>query len=220
MAWRLTDRPTLSTESIEGGRSPATVTAPRYSRPCERCGGTPHSPATPDARRAAPVGRCARVRPRPRRRHPHRDARRARQFAERLEPSQDIFVTKHRIGSALDCEEHHLAPDEFEWKPATAKGQVAHRAIQLMLSWRGEPSPTELVDEAMARLVDEDRGIGIWMAALGPADEADLRGDVGRAGHEVRRRASRRSIAARTRSPRPPRSGRSTVRSSCGRGST
>ncbi len=97
-------------------------------------------------------------------------------FAQRLEPGQDIFVTKHRIASALDCEEHHLAPDEFEWKPATAKGQVAHRAIQLMLSWRGEPSPTDLVDEAMARLADEDRGIGIWMAALGPADEADLRG--------------------------------------------
>jgi CRISPR/Cas system-associated exonuclease Cas4 (RecB family) len=98
------------------------------------------------------------------------------EFSERLEPGQDIFVTKHRIGSALDCEEHHLAPDEFEWKPATAKGQVAHRAIQLMLSWRGEPSPTDLVDEAMARLVDEDRGIGIWMASLGPADEADVRG--------------------------------------------
>ena len=97
-------------------------------------------------------------------------------FSDRLEPGQDIFVTKHRIGSALGCEEHHLAPDEFEWKPATAKGQVAHRAIQLMLSWRGEPSPTDLVDEAMARLVDEDRGIGIWMASLGPADEADLRG--------------------------------------------
>src|SRR4029077_4455665 len=101
------------------------------------------------------------------------------EFAERLEPSQDVFVTKHRIGSALDCEEHHLAPaefagepapatGEFEWKPATAKGQGAHRAIQLMLSWRGEPSPTELVDEAMARLVDEDRGIGIWVASLGP----------------------------------------------------
>jgi CRISPR/Cas system-associated exonuclease Cas4 (RecB family) len=97
-------------------------------------------------------------------------------FGQRLEPGFDLFITKHRIGSALDCEEHHLAPDEFEWKPATAKGQVAHRAIQLMLSWRGEPSPTDLVDEAMARLVDEDRGIGIWMAALGPADEADLRG--------------------------------------------
>jgi CRISPR/Cas system-associated exonuclease Cas4 (RecB family) len=98
------------------------------------------------------------------------------EFASRLEPGQEVFVTKHRIGSALDCEEHHLAPDEFEWKPATAKGQVAHRAVQLMLSWRGDPSPTDLVDEAMARLVDEDRGIGMWMASLGPADEADLRG--------------------------------------------
>ena len=69
-----------------------------------------------------------------------------------------------------------MAPDEFEWTPATAKGQVAHRAIQLMLSWRGEPSPTDLVDEAMARLVDEERGIGAWMAGLSPGDEADLRG--------------------------------------------
>jgi CRISPR/Cas system-associated exonuclease Cas4 (RecB family) len=53
---------------------------------------------------------------------------------------------------------------------------LAHRAIQLILSWRGEPNPTDLVDEAMARLADEERGIGQWIAALSPADEADLRG--------------------------------------------
>jgi CRISPR/Cas system-associated exonuclease Cas4 (RecB family) len=97
-------------------------------------------------------------------------------FAERLQPNQEVYVSKHRIASVLGCEEQHLVPDEFEWKPATAKGQVAHRAIQLMLSWRGEPSPTDLVEEAMARLVDEERGIGAWMADLSPADEADLRG--------------------------------------------
>jgi CRISPR/Cas system-associated exonuclease Cas4 (RecB family) len=98
------------------------------------------------------------------------------EFAERLQPNQEVFVSKHKIATVLDCEEQHMAPDEFEWTPATAKGQVAHRAIQLMLSWRGEPSPTDLVDEAMARLVDEERGIGAWMAGLGPGDEADLRG--------------------------------------------
>jgi hypothetical protein len=97
-------------------------------------------------------------------------------FAERLPPDADLFITKHRLGSALDCEEHHLAPDDFEWTPARAKGQVAHRAIQLLLSWKGEPTPTDLVEEAMARLVDEDRSIGAWMAGLGPADEADVRG--------------------------------------------
>lgn len=97
-------------------------------------------------------------------------------FADRLDDGQELFVTKHRIASVLDCEAHFLAPDEFEWTPATAKGQVAHRAIQLLLGWRGEPSPTELVDEAMARLADEDRGIGMWIASLGSGDEADVRG--------------------------------------------
>jgi CRISPR/Cas system-associated exonuclease Cas4 (RecB family) len=98
------------------------------------------------------------------------------EFAERLQPTQELFVSKHKIAGVLGCEEQHVVPDEFEWKPATAKGQVAHRAIQLLLSWKGEPSPTDLVDEAMARLVDEERGIGAWMAGLSPADEADLRG--------------------------------------------
>jgi CRISPR/Cas system-associated exonuclease Cas4 (RecB family) len=98
------------------------------------------------------------------------------EFAERLQPNQEVFVSKHKIATALDCEEFHVLPDDFTWKPATAKGQVAHRAIQLLLSWRGEANPTDLVDEAMVRLADEERGIGTWIAALSPADEADLRG--------------------------------------------
>ena len=98
------------------------------------------------------------------------------EFAERLLPNQDVFISKHKIATVLDCEEFHLLPDDFEWKPATAKGQVAHRAIQLLLSWRGEPNPADLVDEAMARLAQEERGIGAWIAGLSPADEADLRG--------------------------------------------
>jgi CRISPR/Cas system-associated exonuclease Cas4 (RecB family) len=98
------------------------------------------------------------------------------EFTERLQPNQQVFVNKHSIATVLDCEEFHVLPDSFEWKPATAKGQVAHRAIQLTLSWRGEPNPTDLVDEAMARLADEERGIGAWIAGLSPADEADLRG--------------------------------------------
>ena len=97
-------------------------------------------------------------------------------FAERLDDGQELFVTKHRVASVLDCEAHFLAPDEFEWTPASAKGQIAHRAIQLLLGWRGEPSPTELVDEAMARLADEDRGIGMWINTLSKGDEADARG--------------------------------------------
>ncbi|MDX2380450.1 MAG: PD-(D/E)XK nuclease family protein [Acidimicrobiia bacterium] len=101
-------------------------------------------------------------------------------FTERL-GSADLFITKHKLASVLDCEVHHLAPDDFSWRPATARGQVSHRAIQLLLTWRGEPTPTELVDEAMARLAGDDNdysGIGSWIAALEPGDEADLRGQA------------------------------------------
>jgi CRISPR/Cas system-associated exonuclease Cas4 (RecB family) len=97
-------------------------------------------------------------------------------FAERLGPGEEIFVSKHRIATVLDCEEFHVLPDDFSWSPASARGQVAHRAIQLRVWWKGETDPIDLVDEAMARLADEERGIGPWIAGLGPADVADLRG--------------------------------------------
>ncbi|HSB85871.1 MAG TPA: PD-(D/E)XK nuclease family protein [Ilumatobacteraceae bacterium] len=99
------------------------------------------------------------------------------QFSERLD-GRTINVNKHTLSSVHDCEVHFLAPDDFEWTPARARGQVAHKAIQLMLNWRGEPSPRELVDEALARLVDEDRDLGRWVAGLSPGDEADLRGQA------------------------------------------
>jgi CRISPR/Cas system-associated exonuclease Cas4 (RecB family) len=98
-------------------------------------------------------------------------------FTERL-GGNTLFVTKHTLSSVHECEDHFMAPDEFSWSPARARGQVAHRAIQLGLSWRGEPAPVELVDEAMARLADDERDFGRWVAALGPADHADLRGQA------------------------------------------
>jgi CRISPR/Cas system-associated exonuclease Cas4 (RecB family) len=97
------------------------------------------------------------------------------QFADRLDGAE-LVVSKHRLASVLDCETHHLARSDFEWTAANAKGTVAHRAIQLLLSWRGEPTPIDLVDEAMARLIEEERGIGSWIGGLGDADVADLRG--------------------------------------------
>ena len=44
------------------------------------------------------------------------------------------------------------------------------------MNWRGEPVPGELVDEAIARLINEERGLTPWLEGLGEADLADLRG--------------------------------------------
>jgi hypothetical protein len=89
---------------------------------------------------------------------------------------ETIFMSKHRISSVLGCEVQHLLDDDFTWSPPIAGGQVAHRAVQLMVNWRGDPVPADVVDEAIARLAGEDIGLGEWIAGLGEADLADLRG--------------------------------------------
>jgi hypothetical protein len=96
-------------------------------------------------------------------------------FHERL-ADETVFMSKHRLSSVLGCEVQHLLDDDFVWSPAVAGGQVAHRAIQLLINWRGDPVPADVVDEAIVRLADDDTSLGDWLAGLSEADAADLRG--------------------------------------------
>ena len=66
------------------------------------------------------------------------------------------------------CGGRPLAPDAYGWRPATAAGFVAHKAIELAINWRGEPAPAEVVDEAMARLAHQADGRGAFVAGLSP----------------------------------------------------
>jgi len=98
------------------------------------------------------------------------------EFGERL-GSRALFVNKHSIAAVLACEAHHRAPDDFSWNPARARGQVSHKAIQLLLNWRGDPVPADLVDEAIERIADAETPLGDWLAGVGSADEAEVRGE-------------------------------------------
>ena len=90
-----------------------------------------------------------------------------------------LFVSKHALAQMHGCEAHHLATkDTFEWSLATVRGTVAHKAIELSVHWRAEPFPAELVDEAIARLINEDIGSGPFLGTLGTGDLAQLRGEV------------------------------------------
>jgi len=95
-------------------------------------------------------------------------------FASRLDDQTDLFINKHKIGSALDCEELHLTPDEFAWTPANAQGTIAHKAVELLISWPDEPVAADLVDEAMSRLAVDRRGPGEWIGTLSPGDHAEV----------------------------------------------
>ena len=92
-------------------------------------------------------------------------------------PERSVVVTKHDLGELFSCEAKWSAPDDFAWSPARARGQVAHKAIQLAVHWHGEVVPMALVDEATERLADDEySGLALWLVSLGPGDAAELRG--------------------------------------------
>ena len=97
-------------------------------------------------------------------------------FTHRLEAVgvDSLFVNKTFISSILGCEDHHLHRAKFVPNIATTTGTVAHRAIELLIGWRGEPLPSVLVDEAIARLSEKPNDLGDFLAGLSDADRADL----------------------------------------------
>lgn len=58
----------------------------------------------------------------------------------------------------------------------TARGSVVHKAVELSVHRRGEPTPLDLVDDAVALLEseDRDRSVGEWLRHTGEPVRAEL----------------------------------------------
>jgi hypothetical protein len=97
-----------------------------------------------------------------------------------LDPDDPFFVSKHKLGSVHGCEVRMLADEDagFEWSVPTARGTVAHKAVELSVHWRGEPNPTELVDESIARLSNDGSSLAEFLQRAGEVDLAELRGEA------------------------------------------
>ncbi len=106
--------------------------------------------------------------------------RRLAPVADRLPAGETLWVSKHLLSSVHGCEGLFLAQEEeeFAWTPQTARGTVSHKAIELSVSWRGDPSAGELVDEAIARLIASNDRIGDYLGALGEGERAELHGEA------------------------------------------
>ncbi|MCD9623468.1 PD-(D/E)XK nuclease family protein [Rhabdothermincola salaria] len=101
--------------------------------------------------------------------------------AEELGPDDSLWVAKHTLTSVHGCEGRHLAEKagDFAWSPALARGAVVHKAVELSVHWRGELIPLDLVDEAMARLANDDKSISDWLRTCTESDRAELRSVAG-----------------------------------------
>ncbi len=103
-----------------------------------------------------------------------------RPIGERLAEVADadavLYLSKHRLSQVHGCETRFVAEDAvpFAWSVASARGTVVHKAIELLVGRRGNPTPLDLVDDAMSRLEQDERSIGPFIAALTEAERAEL----------------------------------------------
>jgi hypothetical protein len=93
-----------------------------------------------------------------------------------------LTITKHLLSAVHGCEVRFLEEDAtgFRWSVPLARGSVAHKAIELSVNLlgRGAWTPSALVDEALARLADDDRSLGDWLRDLDDVSRAELRNEA------------------------------------------
>ena len=89
-----------------------------------------------------------------------------------------LFVSKRALSMLHSCEARFVAEQEseFAWTVPMARGTVAHKAIEMLVTWRGDPTPLELVDHALNRLEHDERGVGAFLRSLDEAERAELAG--------------------------------------------
>ncbi|MGI9598473.1 MAG: PD-(D/E)XK nuclease family protein, partial [Acidimicrobiales bacterium] len=89
-----------------------------------------------------------------------------------------LFVSKRQLGMLHGCEARYVADkaEEFVWSIPSARGSVAHKAIELMVAHRGNPTPLDLVEGAMARIEADEKGLSTFIQELNEAERAELSG--------------------------------------------
>lgn len=98
-------------------------------------------------------------------------------LAPRFTRQDPMWLSKNKLTTIHGCEAHHLASkNSFEWNAINARGTVLHKAVELGVNWRGESTPTDIVDEAIARLADSSNNIADFLVGMSPGESAQLRG--------------------------------------------
>jgi hypothetical protein len=103
--------------------------------------------------------------------------------AERL-GAAELYVRKRDLTQVHACEAHHQAERQQGfpgWSASTARGTVAHKAIELAVFIKEELPPLELVDAAIQRFeddLDDIWGPGEWLRTAPAVARAELRSEA------------------------------------------
>lgn len=79
-------------------------------------------------------------------------------------PGERLVLAKGVLEGIHGCEARFVSADAFRWTAASAKGAVAHKAIEVWITRPTERVPLDLVDEAIARFQADEWGVGEFLA--------------------------------------------------------
>jgi RecB family exonuclease len=89
---------------------------------------------------------------------------------------RELVVTKRDLALVHQCERLHMASiGNFEWSPLAARGSVTHKALELSMGMGVALPPGELVDLAIDRLAEQERGVAEFLAMADAVEQAELR---------------------------------------------
>lgn len=101
-------------------------------------------------------------------------------IARNYSPDRPLKINKHVLNTVHGCEARHVANrDTFAWSIPLVRGTVLHKAIELLINVRAPRTPSEIVDDALDRIVESERGTASdFIASLSPAEQAELRAAI------------------------------------------
>jgi hypothetical protein len=93
--------------------------------------------------------------------------------------AKPLFIGKRHLAAVHGCEARHLAEEDqkFEWSVPLARGSVTHKAIELSVNLKGTRDPAELVDEAVARIIERENSLGDFLRTRDESSIAELRSE-------------------------------------------
>jgi hypothetical protein len=89
----------------------------------------------------------------------------------------ELHISKSGLSQVHQCERNWSNPD-FEWSTATARGWIAHKAIELGVFATGDRAPRDLVDMALDRQLQEQDDLGRWLLEAPAEEVAELRAEA------------------------------------------
>jgi hypothetical protein len=91
-----------------------------------------------------------------------------------------LTIDKHRLSKVHQCEGRYTAVELFEWRPASARGTIAHKAVEMSIQGVKPMTPHALIDEAVSRICEspDTQSLAEYLRGVGDGERAEIRSEA------------------------------------------